>query len=120
MFALAGAALIAYGLAGEVDSSGYWRIVGAIVVADVFLVIVQPVARRLARAPGERTLFAFECTLDRPAGALATGYTASGDGRTVACSVAAAGFAEAVAEAIRTLERGGAEVVRVERRSDAG
>ena len=119
VLALAGAATIAYGLAAEVDSSGYWRIVGAVVVADVFLVIVQPVARRLAGAPGERTSFAFECTLDGPAGALPAGYTGAADGRTVACSVPAAGFAEAAAEAIRTLERSGGRVVRVERGPEA-
>ncbi len=119
VFGLGAAALIAYGLAAEVDSSGYFRIVGAVVVADLFLVIVQPVARRMARSPAERTPFAFECTLDRPVGALPAGYTAAADGRTVACSVLAAGFAEAAAEAIRTLERGGAKVVRIERNADA-
>jgi hypothetical protein len=71
----------------------------------------------MSRAPGERTAFAFECVCDRPPGDLPAGYTA--EGSRVACSVAAAGFADAVAEAIRVLERGGAKVVRVERNREA-
>lgn len=115
--ALVGATMISIGAVEEVDSDGYWRILGAVVVADLFLVIVQPVARRMSRPPGVRTTFAFEIALDRAPGDLPAGYTA--EGTRVACSVAAAGFADAVAEAIRVLERGGVTVVRVERNREA-
>jgi hypothetical protein len=37
---------------GEIDSAGYYRILGAVVVLDAFLVALQPVVRRLGtRAP---------------------------------------------------------------------
>ncbi len=117
--ALVGATLISYAAIAEVDSSGYFRIVGAVVVADLFLVMIQPVVRRMSRAPGAQALYAFDCVVDRPVGHLPSGYTAAADGLSVGCSVSAADFAAGVATAIRTLERGGAKVMRVERRSDA-
>lgn len=69
VLALAGASLIAFGAVAEVDSSGYWRVVGAVVIADLLFVIVQPIVRRLGSAPAAPELvFAFRCVLDGPAG----------------------------------------------------
>lgn len=41
------ASLIAVAVWAEVDSSGYFRVLGAVAVADVLLVVVQSVARRV-------------------------------------------------------------------------
>ena len=41
------AGMIALAAALEIDSSGYYRVLGAVAVADVLLVVVQSVARRL-------------------------------------------------------------------------
>lgn len=43
------AGMIALAAALEIDSSGYYRVLGAVAVADVLLVVVQSVGRRLAR-----------------------------------------------------------------------
>lgn len=55
------AGMIALAAALEIDSSGYYRVLGAVAVADVLLVVVQSVARRLggpvqATAGGARSI----------------------------------------------------------------
>ena len=48
------AGMIALAAALEIDSSGYYRVLGAVAVADVLLVVVQSVARRLG-GPAQAT-----------------------------------------------------------------
>lgn len=105
---LAGAVLLAslISLAAwqQIEDETYYRLVGALAVAEVLAVLLQPILRRTAtRRPTDRatTGFSFTCTLD--------------DGRELSGREEAVDFAEAVATAIRKLERGGAQVVRVER-----
>jgi hypothetical protein len=94
---LACAALLALMIAAaawaEVDDESYYRALGALAIADLFLVVVQSVARRLGGAPAAaRTPHQVVFTLDRPASD------------------------EAVSAASRALERAGARVERVDRR----
>ncbi len=52
---VAGAAFAAMGAAaawGDVGDETYYRLLGALAVADLLLVLLQPVARRMAAAPG--------------------------------------------------------------------
>jgi len=89
------ALLISAAAWGQVDDESYYRALGAVAIADVLLVIVQSLARRLAAppaaAPGGRTYrVVFE--LDR------------------------APSEDAIAAAARALERAGARVERVEQR----
>ncbi len=51
------AGMIALAAALEIDSSGYYRVLGAVAVADVLLVVVQSVARRLG-GPAQATVAA--------------------------------------------------------------
>ena len=92
--ALAGilALMITLAAWAEVDHEWYYRLLGALAVADVLLVVVQSVARRLGtatadRRPGHRVVF----TLDREPSE------------------------EALAEAVQALGRGGVGVERVDR-----
>jgi hypothetical protein len=115
VLSLLAATLVSIAVAWEVERSGFFRILGAVVVAAVLAVVVQLVAGRMAGgAPAQA--FAFRCTLDgaAPAG-LPAGYAAAAGESVVACEVSGADFAAAVAAAIRTLEREGARVERVER-----
>jgi hypothetical protein len=97
------ASLVSVAAWQEIESSGFYRIVGALAVAEVLVILLQPILRRSARtaSPGTRA-FAFSVTL--------------ADGREVPADRPAKDFASAVASAISELEGSGAEVVRVERR----
>jgi hypothetical protein len=110
------AAMISVAAIQEIDSDGFYRVLGAVVVADVFLVVAQSIARRMTGG-GAVSVHALRLTLDRPAGTRPEGFRVTGDGAVVEADVAGADFAAAVATAIRALERGGARVERVERRA---
>jgi peptidoglycan/LPS O-acetylase OafA/YrhL len=92
----------------EVEDEGYYRFVGALAVADVLVVVLQPILRRTAGRPRPATAaatrdnsFSFTCTLD--------------DGREVRREQKASDFAAAVATAIGELERAGDKVMKIER-----
>ena len=94
------AALISIAAIEEVEDDGYYRALGAAAVANVLLVALQPVLRRLGGAAGAAHRLA--CVMD--------------DGRRVERDVPARDFAAAAARAIREVERSGQRVVRIERR----
>jgi hypothetical protein len=48
------AVLASYAIWKEIDSEGFFRVLGALAVLDLFLVILQPLVRRL-RGPGAAT-----------------------------------------------------------------
>jgi hypothetical protein len=100
------AALLSIAAWQEIEDEGYYRFVGALAVAEVLVVVLQPVLRRTAartaRGPSDAgARFNFTCTLE--------------DGREVDTGWDAADFAAAVASAIRELERSGERVVRIDR-----
>jgi hypothetical protein len=86
--ALAGvlAAMAVIAIWAEVDAEGYYRALGALAVLDVFLVVLQPLLRRVGRPAGKR------------------------EGRIIVDD----GDHEAVADAVRRLQEAGLRV-RVER-----
>jgi hypothetical protein len=83
----------------EIDSTTYYRALGALVVLNVFLSLVQPLLRRLREEPEEvhRIRIAAE----------------PGGERDV--ELAGRDFAGALAEEVRRLERAGRRVTRIER-----
>ena len=85
--------LIVAAVWGEIDRAGYYRVLGAVAVANVLVVVLQPIMRRLGALGAARGSGAYRIvfTLDRDPPQ------------------------EAVDEAVRTLERAGAQVERVER-----
>jgi hypothetical protein len=96
------ASMVAVLIWAEVDSETYVRVLGALVVANVLLVVLQPVLRRVAapsRRPSHRLLVLLA------------------DGEERELEVEARDFAEAVAQAVRQTERDGGRVERIERRS---
>lgn len=94
------ASLISLAAANEIEDEGYYRFLGALAVAEVLVILLQPILRRTSlRARGDR--FEFTVTLE--------------DGRQVEGGREAFDFATAVASAIRELERSGQRVVRIER-----
>jgi hypothetical protein len=93
------ATLVAGAALAEIDSGGYYRGLGAVAVANVLLVALQPVLHRMAAQPA--AAYRFVCVLD--------------DGRRVDIERGGRDFAAAVADAIRELEGRGARVVGVER-----
>jgi hypothetical protein len=100
------AAMISLAAWQEVEDEGFYRFVGALAVAEVLAIILQPILRRTARraAPGavrSGAVFEFTCTLE--------------DGREIRRYDEAADFASAAAGAISELEGAGERVVRVER-----
>jgi hypothetical protein len=98
------AALISLAAWQEIEDEGFYRFLGALAVAEVLAVVLQPILRRTTGrppAPAARTGFSFTCTLD--------------DGREVERVEDAPNFASAVASAIAELERSGASVLRIER-----
>jgi peptidoglycan/LPS O-acetylase OafA/YrhL len=93
------AALVSIAALWEVDDDGYYRALGAVAVANVLLVALQPVLRRGGTQPaGQRLAIVLE------------------SGSRVEREVRARDFAAAVERAIRDVERSGERVVRVERR----
>ncbi|MGH3035358.1 MAG: hypothetical protein ACRDON_12510 [Gaiellaceae bacterium] len=92
-FALAG--LISYAAVAEVDGGGYYRLLGAVAVANVLSALLQPIVRRMAPAapPAEGASPRLILTLDRLPPQ------------------------EAIEEVVATLVRHGSTVERVERQS---
>lgn len=88
------AALITIAAWQEVDDEAYYRVVGALAVAEVLVVVLQPILRRTTKSGAGPSGARFVCTLD--------------DGRELDCT-------DAVAAAISKLEREGAKVLRIER-----
>lgn len=83
----------------EIDDGGYYRILAALAVLNVFLIVVQPLLRRLGPAAGG----AFRVRLAIEPGGVQEVELGGRD------------FADAVARAIRKLEREGSRVTRLER-----
>jgi hypothetical protein len=77
---------------GDVDDETYYRFLGALAVADLLLVLLQPVARRIAAAPA-RAASRLVFTLDEEP------------------------TEEAVEAAVDALEASGVSVMKVDRRS---
>ncbi|MHB1242007.1 MAG: hypothetical protein ACYC1P_01170 [Gaiellaceae bacterium] len=96
-FAVAVATMAAVALWAEIDESWYLRVLGALVVLDVLLVALQPLLLRLGREEAVRPLRLVDTS-----------------GRTSEVEVPADSVADAVARAIRGLEREGAHIRSVE------
>ena len=99
------ASLVSLAAWQEIDDGGFYRIVGALAVAELLVVLLQPVLRRTggrAATSSGVPVFEFSVTL--------------ADGREVPGDRPARDFATAVASAISEVERSGGRVVRVERR----
>lgn len=92
------AAMVSAAAWGEIESTGYYRALGALVVLDVLAVALQPILG-LARRPAE----AHRLVLATEPG-----------GRSEA-SIEAPDFASAVERAVRAAERDGRRVLRIER-----
>jgi hypothetical protein len=88
---------------GEIDTTGYYRALAAVVVLGVLATLLQPALRRFRGAGDARSRAGnqLRLTLD--------------DGATVDVEQEGRDFADAVARAIRKAERGGGSVTRVER-----
>lgn len=86
------ACLVSLAVANEVEKEGFYRVLGALVVADVLLVILQSVVRRM------------------------TGVAGSDGANVLVFRLSAEPSEEAVAAASEALERRGAKVEQVERR----
>lgn len=97
VLAVAVATLATVALWAEIDESWYLRVLGALVVLEVLLVALQPLLLRLARVEAVRPLRLVDTS-----------------GRTSEVEVRAGSVADAVARAIRGLEREGAHVRSVE------
>jgi hypothetical protein len=99
------ASLVSLAAWQEIDGGGFYRIVGALAVAELLVILLQPVLRRTSgqatTGPGV-PVFEFSLTL--------------ADGREVPGDRPSKDFATAVASAISEVEGSGGEVVRVERR----
>ena len=98
--ALAGvlAAMVVVAVSWEIEAAAYYRLLGVLVVLDVLLVALQPTLARLAAA---RVTHPLRVVL------------ATGERRDV--EVAGRDLASAMAAAVRSAEREGGTVVRVER-----
>jgi hypothetical protein len=119
---LAGAVLVASLISiaawQEVDRAGFYRILGALAVADLLTVLLQPILRRTGRRdrppPAKGDPYAFTCTLDvRPIDLPA--WATRREDHTIECRIPARDFASAVATAIADLEKTGGKVLRIER-----
>ena len=96
------AAMVSFAAWQEVeDNETFYRVLGAVAVAEVLAVLLQPILRRTGREEQAGRSFEFTITLD--------------DGTEARRQDEAADFASAVASAIRELERGGRKVLRIER-----
>ena len=99
------AAMVSLAAWKEIDSEGYYRALGALVVTDLLAVVLQPLLRRMGRqaAEGEPGTYRLRVTFVGE-GARELEYSAKGRD-----------FAAALADAVRALERDGARVERIER-----
>lgn len=96
------ATLISAAALWEIDDPGYYRFLGAVAVLDVLLLVLVPVLRRGSGRPGERArTYRVRVVGD--------------DGRADDVDADGGDFAAAVAAAIRSAERNGRRVTRVER-----
>jgi len=98
VLALVLAALATVAAWAEIDDSLYFRIFAALAVLDVLLVVLPPVL-----------------ALARPAGAIHRVRIVAEPGEEIEITIEAADFAAAAARAIRTVERDGRRVLRLER-----
>jgi MFS family permease len=98
VLALVVAALVTVAVWAEIEDSPYFRIVAAAAVLDVLLVVLQPV---VALAQPRRDVYRVHVTVD--------------PGEELETTIEAADFAAAAERAIRTAERDGRRVVRLER-----
>jgi MFS family permease len=95
------------------------RVLGVAAVANILLVLLQPILRRLGEEPAapareHRFVVAVDALPSTPP--TERGYWLRSNGaKEIECALPGRDFASAVAEAIRTLERSGARVERVER-----
>jgi hypothetical protein len=99
------ASLVSLAAWQEIDDGGFYRIVGALAVAELLVILLQPILRRTGggtATPSGVPVFEFSVTL--------------ADGRQVPGDRPAKDFATAVASAISEVERSGSRVIRVERR----
>jgi hypothetical protein len=101
--ALAAATMAAVAVWAEVDTTGYYRALGAAVVLGLLATLLQPALRRFGGAAAP--------TRDGRARVRLT----MADGATVDVEEAGRDFAEAAARAIRKAERDGGSVARIER-----
>jgi hypothetical protein len=85
---------------GEISRAGYYRVLGAVVVLNVFLVLLQPVVRRLGKPPAE-----IERSGRRFVLVLADGNRIGREGTDLPA---------AVAGALREAEQSGGRVTRIE------
>jgi peptidoglycan/LPS O-acetylase OafA/YrhL len=92
------AAMATAGMWGEIERAPYFRVLGALVVADVLTVALQPILARGARVS---TVYRLRLLAD------------PGGKREV--EVAAPTFAAAVARAVADAERDGGRILRIER-----
>ena len=86
----------------EVDSAGYYRTLGALAVAVVLFTLLQPVLRKMATPRTPKT------------GGHGLRMTLA-DGSEIMRFAGAGDFADAVARAVREVERGGSRVTKIER-----
>jgi hypothetical protein len=92
------AAMIVAAIWEEIDDQAYYRFLGAVAVGNVLLVLLQPVLRRLRGAPAPPQQ-------ERP----------RGDTFRLVFTLKGIPARRAVDEAVKALERGGAQVENVER-----
>jgi hypothetical protein len=93
------AAMVVAAIWAEIESDTYYRVLAALAVLNVFLIVVQPLLRRLGTEPS--VMFRVRLT------------TEPGDMEEL--ELTGRDFADAVAVAIRTLERRGRRVTSLER-----
>ena len=95
------ALLVSVAVLDEVEDDGFYRLLGAIAVANVLLVALQPVGRRMSAGRAPAAAHRLVCTVE--------------GGSRVEREIAARDFAAAAERAIRDLERSGQRVVAIER-----
>ncbi len=105
VLALVLAAMASVAAWGEIEATGYYRALGALAVLGLLTTLLQPVLRRMAgtgATPGEPAAHRIRVTL--------------ADGRSLDREESGRDFADAVARAVRALEREGSRVTKIERR----
>lgn len=90
---------------GEIDTTGYYRALGALAVLGLLSTLLQPVLRRMAGVGAS-------AAADRPAHRIRVTLA---DGRSLDREESGRDFAEAVARAVRAAERDGSRVQKIER-----
>ena len=130
VFAYLSATMAAFATLGDVDPSysGYFQVLGSLVVLTVLGSVLQPILRRMAGVSGEevapaaaaRRAYRFVCTVDRAPDHIPDGAHPIDGAAQVGFELEESDFGGAVARAIRELERAGSQVVRVERAGGPG